>query len=58
MQRFLTKFANDFRRSYEHEPNDLDTNILRQLSASNPDGPQPPFAFMAAFITNPSSIPS
>ena len=55
---FFTKFANDLRRRNEHEVNDLETSIQYQLSASNPDGPQSPFDFMAAFITNVSSISS
>ena len=38
--------------SNEHELNDLKTSILRQLSASCPDGPQSPFDFIATFIAN------
>ena len=53
-----SKFANDFGKSNEHELNGLETSILRKLSASNPDGPQPPFVFMDALITNASSISS
>ena len=52
MQMFLAKFVNDFWRYNEHELNDLETSILRQLSVSCPDGPQPPFDFMATFIAN------
>ena len=58
VQSVLVKLANDFRSSKEEDPNNLETKILRQFSASNPDGPQPPFVFNAVFDINASSIVS
>ena len=56
LQSVLVKLANDFRRSKEEDPIDLDTKVLSQFSASKPDGPQPPFVFKAAFDISASSI--
>ena len=53
-----SKFANDYGRTNEHEPNGLGTIILHKLPASNPDGIQRLFVFMAALITNSPSIAS
>ena len=46
----LVKLANDFQRSKEEDPNDLETKIRRQFSLSNPDWPQTPFVFNAPLI--------
>ena len=57
LESVLVKLTNDSRRSLEEEdPNDLETNILRQLPASNPDRPQPPFVFNAAFDISATSV--
>lgn len=53
-----SKIANNYGRTNEHKPNSLETSILHKLPASNPDGMQPFFVFMAALFTNSSSISS
>ena len=53
-----SKFPNDYGRTKEHEPNGLETSILHKLSPSNPDRIQPLFVFIAALVTNASSISS
>ena len=53
--RFM-KFAMNVRNSKGLEPNWLETKILRQLSASSPDGPHTPLVFIAAFFSKSSSI--
>ena len=58
VQSVLVKLTNNFRRSKEEDPNDMQTKILRQFSASNPDGPQSPFVFNAAFDISALSIAS
>ena len=58
MQSVLVKLTNDCRSSKEEDLNDLETKILRQFSVSNPDGPQPPFVFNAAFDISASSMAS
>ena len=51
LKKFLVQsvLLRDFRRSKKEDPNDSETKILRQFSASNTDGPQPYFVFNAAF---------
>ena len=56
LQSVLVKLANDFRRSKEEDPIDLETKVLSQFSASKPDEPQPPFVFNAAFDISALSI--
>ena len=58
MQSVLVKLTNDCRSSKEEDLNDLETKILRQFSVSNPDAPQPPFVFNAAFDISASSMAS
>ena len=46
------KSANAFRRSIVQVPNMFDVNIFLQQSASNADGPDPPFHFHFHWCAN------
>ena len=58
VHKLFTNSAKDFRRPNELDPNCFEANIQRQLSASNPEGPHPPFVFITAFNTNDSLMSS
>ena len=58
LQSLLAKLANDFLRSKEEDRNDLETKVLCQFLASNPDGLQTPVVFNAAFNISTLSIAS
>ena len=55
---FLMNFATAFHKLDAQLPNEFETKMRRQPSASRPDVPEPPFVFIAAFITSASSMSS
>lgn len=57
IQILLTKYAKDFRKPTNEEPNEGE-DILRQLSASKPDCTHPSFHLIVALKLSSSSIPS
>ena len=57
-QSFLMKIVKVLRRSLNEFPNSLEVNILRQLSASRPDGLGPPFVNITAHMTKDLLMPS
>ena len=58
VQSVLMKLAKYFWRSKEEDTNDVDTKILCQFSATNPDGPHPPIVFNVSLNASVSSIAS
>ena len=58
VQSVLMKLAKYFWRSKEEDTNDVDTKILCQFSATNPDGPHPPVVFNVSLNARVSSIAS
>ena len=58
VQSVLMKLAKYFWRSKEEDTNDVDTKILCQFSATNPDGPHPPVVSNVSLNASVSSIAS
>lgn len=51
IQIILKKFAKDFRKSTDEKLKERDVKTLRELSASKPDCPHPPFFIVAFQLT-------
>ena len=52
------KCSGEVRKQFSNSPNGLETKILHQFSAPNPDEPQPQVIFNAAFDIRVSSAAS